>query len=250
MSEEMLGEATEQPEVEQPLTPVESTEEGTVQESQEQQEEASQSNKTPEWVQRRFNEMTRDKHEAQRKSDEAKREAEHYRQLLEAVQRGDSPPSQQQAPTRQPVNDEERIRAAAAEMNKVESFNRRSNEVFNAGVAEFPDFQNALGQLQIIGVTEQFLQEVVSLDDSHKVLHALGSDPDEAMRILALPPLQQGRALERLASKPKAPTGKTVSRAPAPIGSTVGSTGSGAKDLDRVSIDEFMKARNSQANKR
>lgn len=246
MSEEIVGEATDHLEGEQPLTPVEGTEEGTVQESQEQNAEPS--NKTPEWVQRRFNEMTRDKHEAQRKAEEANREADTYRQLLESVQRGDTAPNQQ--PATQPANDEQRIRAAAAELNKVDNFNRRSNEVFAAGKADFPDFEDSLRNLHMVGVTEAFLQDVVSLPDSHKVLQALGSNPEEAGRILSLPPLQQGRELERLSSKPQPKVNKPVSNAPPPIGSTVGSSGSTSKDPDKMTTEEFMAWRNSQAKKR
>lgn len=240
-------ETTEQPSTEavEPLQEaVNSTEEAAVQESQEQIEQPA--NKTPEWVQRRFNEMTRDKHEAQRKADAALEEAATYRRLMESMRTGEQPETQQPA-AKPPVNDDQRIREEAQRLNQQERFNQRSNDVYSTGTAEYPDFDAALQNLGMLGATPQFFQEIVSLEDAHKVLHALGSNPEEAGRILALPPLQQGRELERLASKPKAAAPKKpVSQAPAPISTLVDGNGSAPIDLEKASIDDFMKARNNR----
>lgn len=249
MTTENLAETTDQQEEivdEQSQGAVSSTDEATVQESQVQEEESR--NKTPEWVQRRFNEMTRDRHEAQRKADAAIQEAATYRQLVEAMRNGEETPNQ--PVVKAPVNDDERIREAAQKLNQAEQFNTRCNSVYETGKAEFPDFEQAVQNLGMLGVTQEFLAGAVGLDDAHKVLHALGSNPDEASRILSLPALQQGRELERLASKAPAKVVKPVSRAPAPISTTVDGSGGSTKDPSKMTMEEFAKWRNSQPRKR
>lgn len=248
MTEETLVETTQQPElsdVEQSQQAANSDSEAGSQPALEQQ--AEQTPKTPEWVERRFGEMTRARREAERKAEEATTQAETYRRLLEATQRGEQVDPNQQPAVKAPVNDEERIQQAAQRLNAEQSFNARCNSVFESGKAELPGFEDAVKNLGMIGITNAFLADVVGLDDAHKVLHALGSDPDEAIRILSLPPLQQGRALERIAAKAPVKVNKPVSNAPEPISSRVDASSSTAgKSLDGLSMDEFMKVRNSQ----
>jgi hypothetical protein len=81
------------------------------------------------------------------------------------------------------------------------------------------------------------------MEDAHKVIYALGKNPEEASRILALSPVQQGRELERLALKAGQPATKAVSKAPAPITPVDGST-TVEKDPSKMSTDEWMKWRN------
>lgn len=244
MSEELQVETTEQLEVEQSQEAVTSGNEADPQEVPEVEEPKPQ---TPAWVERRFSEMTKAKYEAQREAETARAEAETYRRLLEATQRGETPdPAKPQAQA--PVNDEARIQQAARKIAETQTFNDRCNSVFETGKTEFSDFEASVKNLGMAGVTQEFIASVVSLDDAHKVIHALGSNPEEAMRILALPVLQQGRELERLASKP-APkaASKPVSKAPEPIQNTTSASGTtGGKALEAMSIDEFMAARNSR----
>lgn len=243
-------ETTEQLEVpadEQSQEAVTGTEEATVQESQDHQEPSA--SKTPEWVQRRFNEMTRDKHEAQRRADDLQRQLEIAQQLAESMQNIEG--DQRKPVVKVPGNDNSRIEEAARQIVETQRFNERSNEVYVTGKADYPDFDASLQNLGMLGARPEFFQTIVEMDDAHKVIQALGSGPEEASRILALPPLRQGRELERLASKAAAKPApkKPVSRAPDPI-STIDSSGSRSVDLDNASIDDFMKARNSQSRKR
>lgn len=253
MNEELnAGETTEQLETEveqQSQQAVTGTDEATVQEGEETQ---SQSNATPAWVTKRFAEMTHSRHEAERRAEAAERERDSALALAN-TKLGQGEEHQQQAPARQsaPVNDDQRIQQAAAQLVETQRFNDRANEVYAAGKAENLDFDESLKNLGMLGATPDFFKSIVDLDDAHKVLHALGSNPEEAARILALSPLKQGRELERLASKPVQPKAKKpVSNAPDPISSSVQGSGSKAVDLDNSSIDDFMKARNSLPRKR
>lgn len=244
------GETTDQLDAEveqQSQEAVTGTDEAAVQEGEEQE---SQSNKTPAWVERRFAEMTRSRHEAERRAEALERDLNNALALARATAPAED---QQQAPARQsaPVNDDQRIQQAAEQLVETRRFNDRSNEVYQAGKADHPDFDVSLKNLGMLGATPEFFKSIVELDDAHKVLHALGSNPEEAARILALSPLKQGRELERLAAKPApAMAKKPVSNAPEPISARVDGSGSKATDLDNASIDDFMKARNSLPRRR
>lgn len=249
MTEETLVETTEQP-----LTDVEQSQQAENSDSeagsQQAQPPAQPTNTTPEWVQRRFSEMTRARHDAQREAEAARAEADTYRRLLDAGQHANPDATTQQPVVKAPVNEEERIRQAAQQMYQADQFNTRCNAVFETGKKELPGFEDAVKNLGLLGVSQDFIAGVVGLDDAHKVLHALGSDPNEASRILSLSPLQQGRELERLANKVPAKAAKPVSNAPEPISTTIDNGSPSGKDLDKMSMDEFMKARNSQPRRR
>lgn len=249
MSTESMGETTEQP-----LEDVEQSQQAVNTDSEAGSEQvtepvAEQTNKTPAWVERRFSEMTRAKHDAQRETDAARAEADTYKRLLEAVQRGETPDTTTPKPgnTQPQGNDDARIRQAAAQLNANETFNAKCNAVYETGKADIPGFEESVRNLGLLGASQDFIAGLVGLDDAHKVIHALGSNPDEAERILNLPPMQQGRELERLASKPKAKATKPVSNAPDPIDTKVDTGKPQGKSLDNMSIDDFMKARNSQS---
>ena len=241
------GETTEQLETgveEQSQQADNSTEEATVQEGA----EPSQSNKTPAWVEKRFAEMTQRRHEAERRAETLERERDTALALANS-RLGEGEQTQQPAPKQQqaPVNDEQRIQQAAADLVETQRYNKRADEVYAAGIADNPDFDSSLKTLGMLGASPEFFKAIVDLDDAHKVLNALGSNPEEAARILALPPLKQGRELERLASKPAPKAAKKpVSNAPDPISNRVDGSGAKAVDLDNASIDDFMKARNAR----
>jgi hypothetical protein len=211
-------------------TPVATTEQ--TQETEQQKEEAEK--KTP-WFQKRISEVTREKYEAKRAADEARQEAQQLREQLARVQSGE----QYEAPAAD-VNTlaEQRAQQLLAER----SFNEACNKVYETGVKEFPDFQNAVSNLQMVGVGREFLELATTSDAGAKLLHHLGSDLDEAARIAALPPVQMARELTKLEFKlNQPPPPKPVSKAPAPITpiGTGGVTESGLSD--DLPIDEWMR---------
>lgn len=243
------GETTDQLDTEveqQSQEAVNGTGEATVQEGGETEE---QSTKTPAWVEKRFAEMTRSRHEAERRVEALQRDLNNALALAKAG--GTDTSTTQATATSAPANEDERVNQRAVQLVEEQTFNKRSNEVYAAGVAEHTDFDDSLKNLSMLGASPEFFRSIVDLEDAHKVLHALGSNPDEAARILALPPLKQGRELERLAAKPAPAKGKKpVSNAPEPISARVDGSGSKSVDLDNASIDDFMKARNSLPRRR
>lgn len=109
----------------------------------------------------------------------------------------------------------------AAEMKVAQrEMARATQNWLKAGHAEFPDFDAKSGVLASLGATEKpaFLEAVVSLPNGHRLVPMLADDPDEAMRVLDLPPLRMAAELGRLAEKASAaPKPKAVSKAPAPV---------------------------------
>lgn len=199
------------------------------QQTEEQKEEAQK--KEP-WFQKRIGELTREKYEAKRAADDARAEAERLRQAIAQGQQGDQ-------------NGEADVDALA--MRKAEKlvaeqrFNESCNKVYSDGAKEFQDFDKAVGNLQMVGVSREFLEMATAADAGHKILHHLGNDLDEAARILALPPLKMARELTKLELKLSQPAAKPVSRAPDPI-KPIGSGRTTDTGLsDDLPIDEWMR---------
>ena len=156
------------------------------------------------WVQRRIDQLTREKHEEKRQ-----------REALEARLRELQPPTEQQ-PAQQLTP--EQIREEAKRLIQQEKFNEACNKVFDAGKSEFQDWDASLKTFGMLGgATPEFLEAVTSMDAGHKVLHHLGQNPDEAERLLSLPPLRMALELARLESKVGQAKPAPVSNAPAPI---------------------------------
>ncbi|MGE5650940.1 MAG: hypothetical protein ACM34A_12155 [Bacillota bacterium] len=216
--------------------------EETTEQTQEQQASQDQQQETPEekakkepWFQKRIGELTREKYEAKRAAEEAKQQAEQYRQYLAQLQQGEQPPQQPEVDVRTLAQQE------AAKMLAEQRFNESCNKVYAAGKTEFPDFDQAVANLQMVGVNRDFLELTTTSDAGAKLLHHLGTDLDEAARILALHPVQMARELTKLEFKLSQPQAKPVSKAPAPIKpiGTGGVTESGLSD--DLPIDEWMR---------
>lgn len=180
----------------------------TVVETPEQAEEKAK--KEP-WFQKRIGELTKEKYESKREAEQARIETQQLRDYIESNQQGEL------------GNAESRLARDAAifrEADKViaeRSFNESCNKVYATGKTEFPDFDQSVANLQMVGVSRDFLEIVTSSDAGHKVLNHLGNDLDEAARIAAMPPLQMARELTKLEFKLAQPAKKPVSKAPPPI---------------------------------
>lgn len=190
------------------------------------------------WFQKRIGELTREKYEARRAAEDAQRDAEQVRQYLAQIQQGDQ--------TQQPAVDVRTLaQQEAARMIAEQRFNESCNKVYAEGAKEFDDFDASIRNLQMVGVNRDFLELAATSDAGHKLLHHLGSDLDEAARILALSPVQMAREMTKLELKLGQPVAKPVSNAPAPITPIAGAKG-GSKDPSEMTDAEFAKWRKSQ----
>lgn len=216
---------------EQAHTPADtSTESGTEQTAQGTEQPQEAPKPKTDWAQRRIDRLTWEKNEEKRRSDALAAELAQYRQ-----------PTEQQPGQHQAAPDIDQLveqRAAAKLADR--QFNDACNRVFQAGVKADPNFESNLRVLQSVGeISRDFLEVVTDMDEGHKVLNHLGANPDEADRILSLPPLKQARELAKIeASLGKAAPPPPVSKAPAPI-SPVGSRTTPAEPDEFASTEEY-----------
>lgn len=243
------GESTQQDVTLSDQSTDEGSQEALTPEQQAEKDEASSKAKNPnDWAVKRIGDLTRQRHEAERKAEHNANEAARYRAIAEAVQAGNTPGESNQG--QQPPLDinalvEQRANAVAHE----QAMKARGASVNQTGTAEFPDFVQAVQTLDALGISNDQVQSLLGMDDAHKVIYQLGKNPDEAARILAMPPIQQGRELERLALKAAQPAARAVSNAPNPI-TPVDSTTSAGKDPSKMSTAEWMAWRTKNANTR
>ena len=201
-------------------------------------ETAEEKAKKEPWFQKRIGELTREKYEAKRAAENAAHEAQKMREYVAQLQQGNQPDGG--------LDVESYVTSKAAELVAERSFNESCNKVYETGKAEFPDFDQSVSNLQMVGMNRDFLEIVSSSDAGHKVLNHLGNDLDEAARISALPPLQMARELTRLEYKLNQPQSKPVSKAPAPI-KPIGAGGSPTSGLsDDLPIEEWIARRNKE----
>lgn len=233
--------ASEQAATEEPV--VEAGDEG---DAEAPKEEAPQPQKSA-WVQKRIDELTRKRHEAEalvqeterkykEELEQSRRQQDAMRALLEA--QGKSASDIQPATksyTREDIEAEarriadERIATERAE-NQAREFAQKCNTVYDDGVKAYGDkFQAAVSNLNMAGVMSQgdtsFLEAALETENPAAVLAELGNNPDEAMRIAGLTPIRRALEMDRLARKVSAaPPPKPISQAPAPISPVLANT--------------------------
>lgn len=216
--------------------------EATTEQTQDNEQTQDQEKRTP-WFQKRIAEVTREKYEARRQAEQAAAELQQYRELLQQYQQG-------QQPEPQTVDIEQVAREKAERIVAERSFNDACNRVYTEGKEKFQDFDNAVGNLQMVGVNRDFLELVTESDAAAQLLYHLGQDLDEASRIASLKPAQMARELTKLEYRLSQPAPKPVSKAPAPI-KPIGSgkpTESGLSD--DLPVDEWLRRRNEQLRRR
>lgn len=225
-----------QPDVNQELDPS-TSEPGDTQDTQ-SQADANEEGKDPNgWAIKRIGALTAKSHDAERRATAAQGEAERYRLLVEQMQRGEAP--EQVTPPGQQPNIDDLVNKRAAEIAQQQAMTERGTSVSKTGAEAYPDFMSAVSTLDALGISGEQVQSLLGMDDAHKVIYSLGKNPEEAARILALPPLQQGRELERLALKGTQQAPKAVSKAPSPITPVDAST-TVETDPSKMSTEAWM----------
>lgn len=97
-------------------------------------------------------------------------------------------------------------------------FTKACNKIADDGKDEFDDFDESVGTLQQVGGNYQTLLQITTeLDDAHRILYHLGKNPEEAERLLSLPPTKMAIAVAKFESKLSKSAEKTISNAPDPI---------------------------------
>lgn len=227
----------------------------------------SKSGTTPEWAQRRINELTAKRYEAERlaKQETDARVAAEARAADLLKQITNKNPSPSPAPDPQPaVSDEEierRVTERAAQMNAAARFNDACNSVADTGKKEFKDWDETLRNLTMVGaigkdVSPDFLETAIELKDAHKILHYLGGNLEEAGKIAKMPPKKMALEMARIEASIHAPAPvpapAPISSAPAPVVPITGAAKPGTPSIEdpSISTDDFMAIRAKQIEER
>lgn len=177
----------------------------------EKQPEPDPAPKKRPWWETRIAETAFEAREAKRRADVAEAELAKLRQPSQAT-RPDAVSGMV------PVTE---VETRAAQMLAETRFVDQCNETYDAGVEKYPDFEDAAKTYGLLGpMPSEFLQAVTSLgkDDGARVYYELGKNPDEAARILKLPPARMAMEIAKIAYTQPAPAKiKALTKAPAPI---------------------------------
>lgn len=256
MTEETTVQSTSQADGEETQLDVNQSPESSTSENGQESEAQDQNGQKEEgkdpngWAIKRIGELTRARHDAERKASDAAGEAARYRALVEQMQKesGSEPASKDLAP-QSPQDIDALVEQRATQKAQQEQIQGRGKSVATVGETEFQDWGTAVQTLDALGISDSQVSAILGMEDAHKVIYTLGKNPEEAARILSLPPVQQGRELERLALKSSQPAAKAVSKAPAPI-TPVDSNVSGEVDPSKMSMEEWVKWREKTAKTR
>lgn len=158
------------------------------------------------------------------------------------------------------------VEEKAAELSTVQEFNRMCNQAATVGREKFPDFDQKVGQLQRIvdsndpgqaQAYNQFLVAAIETGKGPELIQRLGSNLDEASRIMTLAPVKMAVELMKMAAVlPEEGTGEpsVVARPIRPVGSRGGQhTPISPDDPDRadsLSTAEWMRRREEQDRER
>lgn len=210
-----------------------------------QQEQQQQQKAVPDWLTKRFGELTAARRTAEQRA------AELERQLAQAQQQ---PPQQEQQPVSANVEALARMYAEhiAEQKLKEQTFHQSLKSIESAGKEAFGDeFDRSIANLQVAGVGgQEFLQVLAAIPNPEKVVHWLGrpENMEQAVQIASLPSVQMAVELAKLAPQAAKAVAKPISKAPAPITPIEG--GGGAAGEPRLGTPEWFAWRNENARRK
>ena len=211
-------------------------------------------------VQRRIDELTREKWDA-------RREADYWRGLAQTQ----PPPAA--AGAARAVRGEPRetdfdnyndyvqaltnwkVREAAQTWQRQQEMQRRQveqlektravDEKMRAGQAKFTDFMEVATN-PAAPISPAMVEAAAAGDAFADVVYHLGKNPAEAARIASLPPIVQAREIGRLEARLAAPPPNRVTNAPPPPTPVKTGAGTGDKDPEKMSFAEYEAWRKKQ----
>jgi hypothetical protein len=214
----------------------------------------------PDWMQKRINELTAKRHEAERvakmKEDLYTTEKNKNAALLEQIANKGTT----EGINTKPVISEEEINRIANEraiqIAQAAAFNKACDNIADAGKNEFKNWDESLKNLSLVGaigqdVSPEFLETAIELKEPHKILHYLGQNLEEAEKIAKLPPKKMAMEMARveaILNAPVAVAAPAISNAPPPVTPVGGSAKVANKDINdpEISSEEFYKLRAQQ----
>lgn len=233
------------PEVETPVAEAsdDTTEQDTGTDETGQADETSEAPKRKPWWEKRFDELTADKH-AERRAREA------AEQRLQALERQINPPAQEAAPPdrwEDPEGYDRYLIEQAKKEVRSELQRDRATSTYQERVAKVreakPDFDTVTNN-PALPVTPTMANVIFESDVGPEVAYHLGTNPDEAARIAALPEYRQAAELGKLEAKLSQPAPAPAPRTPPPPPpQTVAGLSAGiTKSLEDMSPAEYIAA--------
>lgn len=206
--------------------------------------------------------------ELRRREADAQRDRDHWRDLamknagvqpasdVRAPLSSDTPPKQEDFPNyddfvaakarhevRQELRAEERRRREAEHTERAterrEAFTKRCDEASE----RYEDFEEVAFN-RSLPITDAMAEVIQESDKGPDLAYYLGSHPDEAKRIAGLSPLAQARELGRIETTLSKPAPRKTTSAPDPV-KTVSGKDAPTKDPSKMSMDEYVAARNA-----
>lgn len=223
----------------------------------------AQNKTTPDWAQKRINELTFKRYEAERaaNAEKEKRLAAEKANAELLAKLGQPKAEGTPEPTKPALSEEEIDRIAnerAAQIAAAQRFNEACNSVAETGKKEYKDWDDAVRNLNLVGALGkdaplEFLETAIELKSPHKILHHLGNNIEEAERITKLAPKKMALELARIEAQLNAPASPApVSAAPAPVIPVGGKAAPGPLNIDdpNLTTAQFMELRAKQAEER
>ena len=256
-------EATEEVvEKEESTTSVEDTDEGEGKDDGND----TDSKPKPKGVQKRIDELTREKYDERRRAELAEQKLEELKKQKPESPATSEKPKLDDFDTIEEFNEalfdwkiEERERERQAE----DSLKGRADQsamhqatveasvdyLLKTGADKYPDFQAVAGAVPPAVMSDDMLIALGEIGKGADVAYYLGKNPAEAATLVNLSPVQLGRAIARIESGLVDAPINTPTKAPEPIKPS-GNRASAEKDPAKMSDKEFAEWRRKQINQR
>jgi hypothetical protein len=202
-------------------------------------------------LQKRIDQLTREKYDSRRQLDDLRSEITRWQQAQAQAQRPPGAPG-----AGDPVEEAKR---QLRDEQVATAFNEACNNLYRRGQEEFGgDMDDAVRALQAVGWGAPNRAEALAIltqfPDAHRLYRELASDLDNAARVLNLPPVAMMREFARMERVRDAPAGggagsePMVSRAPEPTRAVGGTSRAAERPLDhpQVTMAEFIRRRDRE----
>lgn len=177
---------------------------------------------------------------------------------------GAGQPTFQQPPVPQGGDIQRQINEAASRLASAQEFNRRCNEVAEAGRRVYSNFDSRVQRLvglvdnndqQQVQQYNAFLNAAMETGDATRLIYDLGGDLNEASRIMSLDPVKMAVELTKMSGRVSTTDPSQTPRPLVPAASLaqnnrVSIAPDDPDNSDSLSTEEWMARRNEQVNSR
>ena len=226
----------------------------------------------PDWVKFRHQRERAKRERAERERDDYKAQVEAFRRTQGVGSAGTQQDNREGGAAETPQQVEARVRADMAVQERAREFNRKADAIALGMQGSGLSVETAMKGFGDVGLDFQnkehreFVEDIADLPNSAQVFYALGTNRDEAARLLELSPRAQARELKALSDRlsgsvaqqePVVTVGTTapsppkpVSAAPRPPGQVARGQPSSTKVPDGENMEEYVAFRRKQESER